>query len=45
MADRVLDKQKANFCSFFEPTMELSANSNQNAQDALRQAAEDLFKS
>jgi hypothetical protein len=45
IADRVLDKEKANFCGFFEPTTEISADTSQGSQDALRQAAEDLFKS
>jgi hypothetical protein len=43
MAEKVMDKQRANFCEFFEPTMR-SAESEAGALDALRRAAEDLFK-
>lgn len=45
MADRVMDKEKANFCGYFEPTAEIKDNDTHTSQDALRQAAEDLFKS
>ncbi|MEW8690149.1 MAG: hypothetical protein AB2535_03580 [Candidatus Thiodiazotropha endolucinida] len=45
MADRVMDKEKANFCGYFEPTAEIKGNDTQSSQDALRQAAENLFKS
>jgi DNA-directed RNA polymerase subunit RPC12/RpoP len=45
MADRVMDKEKANFCGYFEPTMEIETSTEPSSQDALRQAAEDLFKS
>jgi hypothetical protein len=40
-----MDKEKPNFCSYFEPTMEIADGTNLTSQDALRQAAEDLFKS
>lgn len=43
VADPVLDKQRANFCSFFEPTAELDNADTSSAED-LRKAAEDLFK-
>ena len=44
MAEPVLDKQQANFCSFFEATDKVAdANSGDSAED-LRKAAEDLFK-
>ncbi|MGD8914159.1 MAG: hypothetical protein PVI97_00425 [Candidatus Thiodiazotropha sp.] len=45
MADRVMDKEKANFCGYFEPTIETAGSDTQSSHDALRQAAEDLFKS
>lgn len=45
MADRVMDKEKANFCGHFEPTMESAGTGTDTSKDTLRQAAEDLFKS
>jgi hypothetical protein len=45
MAERVLDKTRANFCDFFEPTATPHGTSDNGSNDALRQAAEDLFKS
>ncbi len=42
VADPVADKQRANFCGYFEP-VEQKADSN-DGEDALRQAADDLFK-
>ena len=44
MADRIMDKTHANFCGYFEPTTETGSDSEKSAGDALRQAAEDLFK-
>lgn len=44
MAERVMEKERANFCSFFEPTSELKARGADVTGDDLRQAAEDLFK-
>jgi hypothetical protein len=40
-----MDKEKANFCGYFEPTIETAGSDTQSSHDALRQAAEDLFKS
>jgi predicted RNA-binding Zn-ribbon protein involved in translation (DUF1610 family) len=45
MAERVLDKTRANFCDFFEPTTEPRGDASTDSDKALRQAAEDLFKS
>ena len=45
MADRVMDKTHANFCGYFEPTTSPRGDGEKSAEDALRQAAEDLFKS
>ncbi len=45
MADRVMDKERANFCGYFEATADPLGGDAGESQDALRQAAEDLFKS
>jgi hypothetical protein len=42
-ADPVMDKVRANYCDFFEPTLQPVGASDSSADD-LRQAAEDLFK-
>jgi len=42
-AEPVLEKERANFCEFFEPTTPTSAGSV-TPEEALRQAAEALFK-
>lgn len=45
MVERVLDKTAANFCELFEPTSPArEQGSGLPAPEALRQAAEDLFK-
>ena len=44
VAERVLDKQRANFCDFFEPTAAPAAGTANDSPDGLRRAAEDLFK-
>ncbi|MEW8507889.1 MAG: hypothetical protein AB2598_14410 [Candidatus Thiodiazotropha sp.] len=44
MADRVMDKERSNFCGYFEPTADPVGSDSGQSQDALRQAAEDLFK-
>lgn len=44
MADRVMDKERANFCGYFEPTSDVGSNGAQTPEDDLRKAAEDLFK-
>jgi hypothetical protein len=44
MAERVLEKAKANFCDFFETTTTPCSNDGKSAEDALRHAAEELFK-
>jgi primosomal protein N' len=44
MAERVLDKTHANFCDFFEPTTTPRDDGDKTSDDAIRQAAEDLFK-
>ncbi|MBT3046599.1 MAG: hypothetical protein G8D61_09400 [gamma proteobacterium symbiont of Ctena orbiculata] len=45
MADRVMEKEQANFCGYFEPTADPLGSDSGQSQDDLRQAAEDLFKS
>jgi hypothetical protein len=45
MAERVLDKTRANFCGYFEPTATPRDGGGATSQENLRQAAEDLFKS
>lgn len=42
-AERVMAKERANYCEFFAATAELESEENTPRQD-LRQAAEDLFK-
>ena len=44
MAERVLDKTRANYCEFFEPTTETGGAEGVSADEELRKAAEDLFK-
>jgi hypothetical protein len=45
MVERVLNKERANFCDLFDPTMKpVSTNRRGEDSDALRKAAEDLFK-
>lgn len=41
-ADRVVEKEKSNFCDYFKPSR--SSGQGGNSKDALRQAAEALFK-
>jgi hypothetical protein len=42
IADHVSDKERANFCDYFEATR--SGGTEQTAAEALKQAADDLFK-
>ncbi|NEV60726.1 hypothetical protein [Thiorhodococcus minor] len=45
MVERVLDKTAANFCELFEPSSPTADQApGVSAPEALRQAAEDLFK-
>jgi hypothetical protein len=44
MAERVMEKTKANFCDYFEPTGEPASDDAPSPEEALRKAAEDLFK-
>ena len=44
VAEPVVEKLRANFCGYFEPTRAVSPNATANADDSLRKAAEDLFK-
>jgi hypothetical protein len=44
VADPVTDKQRANFCGYFEPTSPKSTDSAQPSAGDLLKAAEDLFK-
>ncbi|MDF1527646.1 MAG: hypothetical protein P1R74_00840 [Sedimenticola sp.] len=43
MAERIQEKERANYCEFFEPTMDLQSEGT-TASQSLRQSAEDLFK-
>ncbi|WP_296896714.1 hypothetical protein [Thiohalocapsa sp.] len=45
VADPVTEKERANFCGYFEASFPAEAGSAAPDADALRQAAEDLFKS
>jgi hypothetical protein len=45
MAERVMDKIRANFCGYFEPTSAPRGDGDKSTENTLRQAAEDLFKS
>ena len=44
LADEVMDKEKANFCSFFDPNLEPESAVGDTSQSDLLKAAEDLFK-
>jgi hypothetical protein len=44
MAEEVMDKERANFCDFFEPSSEAGADGQASSQEDLLKAAEDLFK-
>jgi hypothetical protein len=45
LAERVLDKTRANFCEHFDPTdRPASAAAATAPADSLRQAAQDLFR-
>lgn len=44
MAERVVDKLRANFCDYFEPGRPKGSASGAPAPDDLRRAAEELFK-
>lgn len=44
MAERVLEKERANYCEFFEPTIDTLDSDGKSADEDLRKAAEDLFK-
>lgn len=43
LVERVTDKDRANFCGYFEPA-DTSAASKQSSPDDLLKAAQDLFK-
>ena len=42
--ERVLDKERANFCELFDPTREPASAGGSSSQDDLLEAARDLFK-
>jgi len=44
MAERVMDKVRANFCEFFEPSPEPGGDEGAGSGEDLVKAAEDLFK-
>ncbi len=43
-AEPVMDKERANFCDFFEPSAEAGTKGESASQEDLLKAAEDLFK-
>ncbi len=45
VADYVTDKTRANFCDYFEPVRHNTGDRDAPSIDALRAAAEDLFRS
>ena len=44
IADFVSDKERANFCDYFQPGNSFSADNDQTSAENLLSAAEDLFK-
>jgi predicted RNA-binding Zn-ribbon protein involved in translation (DUF1610 family) len=44
VAEHVADKERANFCGYFEPGLAESDGEQGAGKDAMRRAAEDLFK-
>ena len=44
VAERILDKEKANYCDFFQPSDKYTGDADSTSQEILRQAAADLFK-
>ena len=45
VAERVMDKERANYCGYFEPTEKVGdASGASSSAEELRKAAEDLFK-
>ena len=44
VADRVMDKERANYCEFFEATINTSGLDGDSGEEDLLKAAEDLFK-
>jgi hypothetical protein len=44
IAEPVTDKERANFCGYFTPSFPTPASAAPPDEDALRQAADDLFK-
>jgi len=44
MAERVMDKVRANFCEFFEPGLETGGDEGAGSEEDQVKAAEDLFK-
>lgn len=43
MVERIADKEKANYCELFQPSLDLDPQSGNDAGDGLRKAADDLF--
>ncbi|MEJ2609288.1 MAG: hypothetical protein P8179_04170 [Candidatus Thiodiazotropha sp.] len=42
--ERVMEKDKPNFCELFEATLEPKVKGKSTSDETIRQAAEDLFK-
>ncbi len=45
LAEHLLDKERANFCEHFDPAEAPASSGPMNDRDALKKAADDLFKS
>jgi len=44
MVERVIEKERSNFCELFDPSDRPPGEKSAPSEDALRKAAEDLFK-
>lgn len=43
-ADRVVEKERSNFCDYFKPNAQAGSGAGANSRDAMKAAAEALFK-
>jgi len=44
MAERVMEKERANFCGYFEPTSNVAGKGSDSKELDLQKAAQELFK-
>jgi predicted RNA-binding Zn-ribbon protein involved in translation (DUF1610 family) len=44
VAEEVKEKERANFCDYFEPSVDAGSGEGTGSQEELLKAAEDLFK-